>query len=47
MVLFTIYEKALGRVLKGRESALIHAIVYIDEVQGYKIRHVSYAIYLV
>jgi hypothetical protein len=46
-IVFTIYGKNNLIVnVKHRESAPIHALVYIDEVLGYKIRDVNYIRYL-
>jgi len=44
--LFIIYGKASDRRNVARESALIRALVYIDEVLGFRIGDVNYARYL-
>jgi hypothetical protein len=43
---FTIYEKSNWSSFELRESALINALVYIDEVLSYNIRGINYVRYL-
>jgi hypothetical protein len=43
--LFTVYGKASGRPCQAKESALIHALMYIDEVLGYNIVDFNYVKY--
>ena len=43
---FEIYGSACDRPCEALESALIHALVYIDEVLGFMIGDLSYVAYL-
>jgi hypothetical protein len=43
--MFTIYGKALPRRCEEKESALIHALFFINESLGYKIGDVHYIKY--
>ena len=44
--MFTIYGKALPRRSKAKGSALIRALTFIDDAQGYKIGNVKYVDHL-
>jgi hypothetical protein len=41
-----IYGKALPRRCEAKDSALIRALIFIDESLGYKIGDVNYVQYL-
>ena len=40
--MFTVYDKALSRRCEAKESAIIHALIFIDQSLGYKISDVNY-----
>jgi hypothetical protein len=42
--MFTIYGKALPRRYEAKDSALIRALIFIDESLGYNIGDVNYAV---
>ena len=44
--MFEIYGSACDRSCEAIESALIHAVVYIDEVKGFRIGDLNYVEYL-
>jgi len=44
--MFTIYGKALPRRSEAKDSALIRALIFIDDALGYKIGDVKYVDYL-
>jgi hypothetical protein len=44
--MFTVYGKALPHRCEERDSALIRALIFIDESLGYKIGDVIYVQYL-
>ena len=44
--MFTIYGKALPRRSEAKDSALIRALIFIDDAQGYKIGDVKYVDHL-
>jgi hypothetical protein len=44
--MFMIYGKALPRRCEAKDSALIRALIFIDESLGYKIGDVNYVQYL-
>ena len=44
--MFTIYGKALPRRSEAKDSALIRALIFIDDALGYKIGDVNYVDYL-
>ena len=44
--MFTIYGKALPRRSEVKDSALIRALIFIDDALGYKIGDVKYVDYL-
>ena len=44
--MFTVYGKALHRRCETKDSALIRALIFIDQTLGYKIGDVKYAQYL-
>src|SRR5688572_26562520 len=44
--LFEIYGNAYDRPCEAPESALLHALAYIDEVQDFTIGDLSYVAYL-
>ena len=44
--MFTIYGKTLPRRSEAKDSALIRALIFIDDALGYKIGAVKYVDYL-
>ena len=44
--MFTIYDKALPHRSEAKDSALIRALIFIDDALGYKIGDVKYVDYL-
>ena len=44
--MFTIYGKAPPRRSEANDSALIRALIFIDDALGYKIDYVNYVQYL-
>ena len=44
--MFTIYGKALPRRSEAKDSALIRALIFIDDALRYKIGDIKYVDYL-